>query len=352
MAGAEMIVENSKGECNFGQHEINFRYQEVLRTADDHVIFKNGTKEIAAQEGAAITFMAKYDAREGNSCHIHLSLAGEDGGDVFAADEPTFHAFMAGQLACLGELTLLFAPNVNSYKRFAAGSFAPTALAWGRDNRTCALRVVGAGPGLRVENRFAGADVNPYLALAGMIAAGLHGVDEGLELEPAFEGNAYDSDKPHVPGTLRDARDGSRRARWRARPSGRRWSITTSTTHASSWRPTTPRSPIGSSCAASSASEREGPRTRLRGLRRPAGVLGRSRADARHAPCVLGSHVLASSRARRAASWPLAPAAGPSAPATATAGPRRRARRSLGSVRAFPSPRDRPLRRRRARPLG
>jgi glutamine synthetase len=206
MAGAGMKVEDSKGECNFGQHEINFHYDEALRAADDHVIYKNGAKEIAAEEGMAITFMAKYDEREGNSCHIHLSL-GDDDGNVFAGDENLFKSFVAGQLACLEELTLFLAPNINSYKRFVEGSFAPTAVAWGRDNRTCSLRVVGHGQSLRMENRVPGADVNPYLALAALIAAGLHGVDEGLELEPAFEGNAYESDKPRVPHTLYRAHD-------------------------------------------------------------------------------------------------------------------------------------------------
>ena len=207
MGAAEMVVENSKGECNLGQHEINFRYDDALKTADDHVIFKNGTKEIAAQEGMAISFMAKYDEREGNSCHIHLSLAREDGTPLFADDRIAFERFVAGQLACLRELTLFFAPNVNSYKRYVRGSFAPTAVAWGRDNRTCALRVVGHGPALRVENRVAGADVNPYLVLSAMIAAGLDGIEHERELEPVFEGNAYESDKPRVPHTLRDARD-------------------------------------------------------------------------------------------------------------------------------------------------
>jgi glutamine synthetase len=208
MAGAGLTVENSKGECNLGQHEINFRYDEALATADDHVIYKNGAKEIAAQEGWAITYMAKWDEREGNSCHIHLSLADAGTGDsVFAADRSTFERFVAGQLACMRELTLMFAPQVNSYKRFVDGSFAPTAVAWGEDNRTCSLRVVGHGTGLRVENRLPGADVNPYLALAAMIAAGLHGIDEDLELEPAFVGNAYESDKPRVPHTLYAARD-------------------------------------------------------------------------------------------------------------------------------------------------
>jgi glutamine synthetase len=207
MMGAGMRVENSKGECNFGQHEINFHWNEALATADDHVIYKNGAKEIAAQEGMAITYMAKLDEREGNSCHIHCSLAHEGGGNVFADDRATFDRFVAGQLACLRELTLFFAPHVNSYKRFVPGSFAPTAVAWGNDNRTCSMRVVGHGQGLRVENRLPGADVNPYLALAAMIAAGLHGIENELELEPVFEGNAYESDKPRVPHTLYAARD-------------------------------------------------------------------------------------------------------------------------------------------------
>ncbi|MDQ3740998.1 MAG: glutamine synthetase family protein [Actinomycetota bacterium] len=207
MAGARMEVENSKGECNLGQHEINFHYGPVLKTADDHAIYKNGAKEIAAQEGMAITYMAKFDEREGNSCHIHLSLQDGEGGGGFADDQRLFESFLAGQLAALRELTLFLAPNVNSYKRFQPGSFAPTAVAWGRDNRTCSYRVVGHGPSLRVENRVPGGDVNPHLALAAMIAAGLHGIEQGLELEPAFEGNAYESDKPRVPATLREARE-------------------------------------------------------------------------------------------------------------------------------------------------
>jgi glutamine synthetase len=201
-----MRVENSKGECNFGQHEINFHFDSALRTADDHVIYKNGAKEIAAQEGKSITFMAKYDEREGNSCHVHLSLRDRDGTPLFGQDDASLlEHFIAGLLATLRDLTLFLAPNVNSYKRFAVGSFAPTAVAWGVDNRTCALRVVGHGPSRRVECRLAGADVNPYLAIAALIAGGLHGVDHELALEPAFEGNAYLSDKPRVPSTLREA---------------------------------------------------------------------------------------------------------------------------------------------------
>ena len=207
MGAAEMKVENSKGECNLGQHEVNFHYGDALATADDHAVYKTGAKEIASQEEMSITFMAKFNEREGNSCHIHCSLAEEKGGNAFASDQQLFERFIAGQIAAMRDLTLWYAPNVNSYKRFAKGSFAPTAVAWGKDNRTCSLRVVGQGPGLRVENRLPGADVNPYLALAGMIAAGLHGIENELELEPAFEGNAYESDKPHVPSNIYEARD-------------------------------------------------------------------------------------------------------------------------------------------------
>src|SRR4051794_4166609 len=207
MAAAGMLVEDSKGECNLGQHEINFRYADALTTADHHAIYKNGAKEIAAQEGMALTFMAKFDEREGSSCHIHFSLAQADGTPLFAGQPELFDRFVAGQLAGLRELSLFYAPNVNSYKRYQPGSFAPTAVAWGRDNRTCPLRVVGHGPGLRVENRVPGADVNPYLAIAAMIAAGLHGIDSDLELEPAFEGNAYTAtDRDHMPRTLQEAR--------------------------------------------------------------------------------------------------------------------------------------------------
>jgi glutamine synthetase len=209
MAQTGMVVENSKGECNLGQHEINFRYADALRVADDHTIYKNGAKEIAAQEDMAISFMAKFDAREGSSCHIHFSLADHGSGvPVFAQDRATFDSFLAGQLACLRELTLLLAPNINSYKRYAEGSFAPTTIAWAPDNRTCSLRVVGHGPGMRFENRAGGADLNPYLALSALVASGLHGVENGLELEAPFEGNAYRAtDKPRLPRTLREARD-------------------------------------------------------------------------------------------------------------------------------------------------
>jgi glutamine synthetase len=207
MTAAGLEVEDSKGECNLGQHEINFRYADALRTADEHSIYKNAAKEIAAQEGMSISFMAKFNEREGSSCHIHFSLADEEG-PLFERERSVFDSFLAGQLACLRELTLFLAPNVNSYKRYAAGSFAPTAVAWANDNRTCSLRVVGHGPSLRFENRAGGSDLNPYLALSAIIAAGLHGVDSGLELEPPYVGNAYlATDKPRLPATLRDARD-------------------------------------------------------------------------------------------------------------------------------------------------
>jgi glutamine synthetase len=210
MAGAGLTVESAKGECNLGQHEIAFKYAEALISCDDHVVYKTGAKEIAAQDGVSLTFMAKYNEREGNSCHIHLSLRDESGAPVMAGDgqhgfSRTMEHFLAGQLACLAEFSLLLAPTVNSYKRYVPGSFAPTAIAWGRDNRTCALRVVGHGSSLRFENRVPGGDVNPYLAVAALIAAGLHGIEQQLELEPEFTGNAYASDAPRVPATLRDA---------------------------------------------------------------------------------------------------------------------------------------------------
>jgi glutamine synthetase len=207
MAASDLPVENSKGECNFGQHEVNFRYTDAVSACDIHTIYKNAAKEIAALEGMSISFMAKYDEREGNSCHIHLSLRTEDDSPVFADDNAAFESFLAGQLATLGELTLFVAPNINSYKRYQTGSFAPTTIAWGRDNRTCAFRVIGHGHSLRIECRVPGGDVNPYLALAALIAGGLHGVDEQLALEPILEGNAYTADKPHVPATLRHARE-------------------------------------------------------------------------------------------------------------------------------------------------
>jgi len=208
MTSAGMTVESAKGECNLGQHEIAFKYDETVRTCDNHSLYKTGAKEIAGQEGMSLTFMAKYDEREGNSCHIHLSFRGT-GGDLVFADGDGMSAmcrqYLAGQLAAMRELTLFFAPNINSYKRFVEGSFAPTAVKWGHDNRTCSLRVVGRGPSLRVENRVPGGDVNPYLACAALVAAGLHGIENELELEEAFTGNAYTADAEHVPTSLAEA---------------------------------------------------------------------------------------------------------------------------------------------------
>ncbi|WP_431032488.1 glutamine synthetase family protein [Streptomyces sp. P6-2-1] len=212
MAGAGLTVESAKGECNPGQHEIVFRYDDALTTCDQHVLYKTGAKEIAAQEGRALTFMAKFNEREGNSCHIHLSLAGPDGASAMPGEgphgmSPLMRHFLAGQLAALREFALLYAPTVNAYKRFRPGSFAPTAVAWGPDNRTCALRVVGHGQGLRCENRLPGGDVNPYLAVAAMIGAGLHGVERELELPEPCTGNAYEAGYPQVPTTLHEAAD-------------------------------------------------------------------------------------------------------------------------------------------------
>src|SRR3954464_9357109 len=210
MYAAGLRVESAKGECNYGQHEIAFRYADALKTADDHSLYKTAAKEIAAVHGRSLTFMSKFDEREGNSCHIHMSLRSRNGGVVFDSDSgrtDVFGGFVAGVLATLREFTLLYAPNVNSYKRFAVGSFAPTKVAWGEDNRTCSVRVVGHGPSLRPELRLPGGDVNPYVALAAMLGAGLHGIETGLELPPAFEGNAYTSELPSVPTTLAQARD-------------------------------------------------------------------------------------------------------------------------------------------------
>jgi len=211
MDGAGMYCEGVKGECNFGQQEIAFRYTDALGTCDNHSIYKNGAKEIADKHGQSLTFMAKYNEREGNSCHIHLSIRSTSG-DPVMADKNRPYGFsklmehwIAGQLKTMREFSLFLAPNINSYKRFVPGSFAPTAVAWGLDNRTCALRVVGHGQSLRVENRVPGGDVNQYLAVAALIAGGLYGIEHELELEPIFEGNAYTSDAPRVPSSLREA---------------------------------------------------------------------------------------------------------------------------------------------------
>ncbi|MEW2086534.1 glutamine synthetase family protein [Streptomyces sp. NPDC005283] len=210
MAAAGLTVESAKGECNPGQHEIAFKYDEAVVTCDQHAVYKTGAKEIASQEGVSLTFMAKYNEREGNSCHIHLSLQDEHGTNVMAGDGPggmsqVMRYFLAGQLAALREFSLLYAPNINSYKRFQPGSFAPTAVAWGYDNRTCALRVVGHGRSMRFENRLPGGDVNPHLAVAGLVAAGLYGIEQQLELPQECTGNAYTAGYAQVPTTLREA---------------------------------------------------------------------------------------------------------------------------------------------------
>lgn len=212
MSAAGMTVESVKGECNLGQHEIAFKYSDALSNCDNHVIYKNGAKEIAAQQGYALSFMAKPNEKEGNSSHIHLSFRGLNGELVMTDEADKEHGmsdvgrqFIAGQIAHLRELSILFAPNINSYKRYVPGSFAPTAVRWGRDNRTCALRLVGHGAGLRLENRVPGGDVNPYLAVSGIIAAGLDGIKKKMVLEPAFKGNAYDSDSARVPATMSEA---------------------------------------------------------------------------------------------------------------------------------------------------
>jgi glutamine synthetase len=205
MAGAGMVVESSKGEAWPGQHEVNFKYSDALTMADNHVVYKNGAKEIAHLSGCSLTFMAKPSHEWiGSSCHIHSSLWQ---GDVsaFAGESAVFESYLAGQIACLKELAVFVAPTVNSYKRFAAGSWAPTTLAWGHDNRTCGFRIVGHGNALRAETRIPGADANPYLAFAALLAAGLYGLEHELPLPPALEGNAYESDAERFPHSLAEA---------------------------------------------------------------------------------------------------------------------------------------------------
>jgi glutamine synthetase len=205
MVTAGMRVESSKGEAWPGQHEINFRYADALKSADDHVIYKTGVKALAYQHGMAATFMAKPDHKGvGSSCHIHSSLW-RDGEAAFAGESDTFKQYLAGQIACASELAIFYAPTINSYKRFAAGSWAPTTLAWAHDNRTCGFRIVGHGSSLRPETRIPGADANPYLAFAALLASGLYGIEQKLELEPPLEGNAYESDAKRFPHALRDA---------------------------------------------------------------------------------------------------------------------------------------------------
>jgi glutamine synthetase len=214
MDGAGIPVEFSKGEAGRGQHEINLRYADALEMADRHTIYKNGAKEIAALNDRAITFMAKYTMDEcGNSCHLHSSLWSAEGDEPLDWDDgapdhmaEAFRCYLGGLVTASRELSYLFAPYVNSYKRYQPGSWAPTAIAWGRDNRTCGLRVVGHGTGFRVESRIPGADCNPYLAYAATIAAGLNGIEHRLDPGTELRGNAYEAeDVPHVPSTLIEA---------------------------------------------------------------------------------------------------------------------------------------------------
>ncbi len=213
--GAGIPVENSKGEWGPGQEEINIRYAEALEMADRHAILKNGIKEIAFGKGKAVTFMAKWDdGLAGSSAHIHMSLRDKTGRKPLFLDpkaefgmSASMRRFMAGQLRYAGDITWFLAPYVNSYKRFQAGTFAPTKAIWSRDNRTAGFRLVGeATKSIRVECRIGGADLNPYLAFAALIAAGLAGIDEELELEAPFVGDAYGGKRlREVPKTLRVA---------------------------------------------------------------------------------------------------------------------------------------------------
>jgi glutamine synthetase len=218
MRQAGLRMESARGECHPGQYEMVFRYADALTTCDNHAVYKTGVRQIVSQEGMSVTFMAKYDAGEGNSCHVHLSLRHVDGAPVFASPDahpdrpdlagmsPLMAHFVAGQLACVREFTLLQAPNVNSYKRLAPGSFAPVGVAWGRDNRTCPIRVVGAGQSLRIEHRVPGGDANPYTAVAAILAAGLHGIDHRLPLESALRGDGFAATgRPRLPATLAEA---------------------------------------------------------------------------------------------------------------------------------------------------
>jgi glutamine synthetase len=231
MASAGVAVESARAEVHPGQYEIVFRYAHALTACDNHVLYKTAAKNLAAEAGQALTFMAKYDGGEGNSCHVHLSLRSTEDEAVFAASAPhppgrpgatgpagpagtggtagmsgLMASFLAGQLACLADFTLLFAPTVNAYKRLAPGGFAPVGVCWGHDNRTCAVRVVGSGPSLRIEHRVPGGDVNPYLAVAGIVAAGVHGIERGLTPPPAVRGNAFaDPSVPRLPTSLAEA---------------------------------------------------------------------------------------------------------------------------------------------------
>jgi glutamine synthetase len=211
MTAAEIPVECSKGEWGRGQHEVNLVYDEALAMADKHVIFKQGMKEMAARQGRAVTFMPKITAEEvGSSCHIHVSLwrhkknAFWDGKARGASK--IFRQFLGGLLKYSSELCYCFAPTINAYKRYQSASWAPTKMAWSHDNRTVGFRVVGDAEAFRIENRMPGADANPYLAYAAMLAAGMAGLEENLICGEAYHGNAYvDRQLPDLPKTLRDA---------------------------------------------------------------------------------------------------------------------------------------------------
>jgi len=210
MEAAGIPVECSKGEWGPGQHEINLEYSSPVGMADRHTIYKHGAKEIAMQKGCALTFMAKFDSRlAGSSCHIHASLWDAAGrkSAFLEAGKPgkNFRWFLGGMMSLAREFSFFFAPTTNSYKRYQAATFAPTRIAWARDNRTCGFRVVGEGDSLRIENRIPGADANPYLAFAATIAAGLHGIKNKIEPPPKLEGNAYESAVSPVPKTLAEA---------------------------------------------------------------------------------------------------------------------------------------------------
>lgn len=215
-------VESSKGEWGPGQEEINVKYSDALTMADRHVVLKTATKEIAWAAGKAVTFMAKWDyGLAGSSSHIHMSLADKRGKPVFVDDKDArgmsvvMKQFMAGQLAYAREITYFLAPYINSYKRFQAGTFAPTKAIWSPDNRTAGFRLCGEhSKAIRVECRMGGADLNPYLALAALIAAGIKGIEDKLELEPAFVGDAYITKKlREIPKTLREATDTLRKSK-------------------------------------------------------------------------------------------------------------------------------------------
>src|SRR3954465_4796263 len=212
MHHAGIPVEFSKGEAWYGQHELNLRYSDAVTAADRHTIYKNGAKEIAAQNGIAASFMAKPSEKDiGSSCHIHASLARDrvGGGSAFVdGDEETdtFRHFLGGMRAHIRDVALFLAPTVNSYKRYAAESWAPTSISWGRDNRTAGFRIVGHGQSRRIECRIPGADANPYLAIAALLAAGLDGIEKGTDPGPELKGNAYEAGEAEAfPASLREA---------------------------------------------------------------------------------------------------------------------------------------------------